>query len=192
MRQFQAGQGEAFDTLFARYTSPLINFTYRFLGSRDEAEDVAQEVFVRIYRSKERYDPARPFRAWIFTIAARLAADHTRKRKRHAETSLDRSVSTEEDIPLSAVLPDSGALSPEEIQTKKEVSRTVQAALAGLPNQQRTAVLLCRFEQMAYEDIAKTMGLSASSVKSLLFRARQTLAKILIPYHELQAKQIKI
>ena len=184
MGLFQSGDEDAFRTLFERYTVPLINFAYRFLSSRSEAEDVAQEVFLRIYRNKERFDTGRPFRGWIFTIAARLASNHASKRKTHAETALDRNPSAEDAPSLAETLADSAALTPEQEELRKELAGKVQKALADLPSPQRTAVLLSRFEGMSYDEIAGTMGTTVSAIKSLLFRARQTLVKDLAPHYE--------
>ncbi|HMU76164.1 MAG TPA: sigma-70 family RNA polymerase sigma factor [Elusimicrobiota bacterium] len=88
MRQFQAGDGEAFDALFDRYSARLINFAFRFLHSREEAEDAAQDVFLRLRGKKERYDPSRPFRPWLFSIASRLVSNRLRQKKRHPLLSI--------------------------------------------------------------------------------------------------------
>lgn len=184
MRQFQAGEEGAFETLFTRYASPLVNFTYRFLGSQGEAEDVAQETFLRVYRNKGRYDASRPFRTWLFSIAARLALNQSRNRKRHAQTSLDGQKLDEETGSLLDSLPDPASPAPEEVLRKEALAQAVKNALATLPENQRAAVLLCRYERMPYEEIARTMGCSLTAIKSLLFRARQTLKKMLAPYAE--------
>lgn len=174
MRRFLAGDEGAFKALFDRYTPVLINFAYRFLGSRAEAEDLAQDVFIRIYRQKERYDPSRRFRPWMFSIGVRLALNRRRDRKRHAETPLEDS--------LAALVPDTRSPLPEETFRKHELNQVVRKALAALPENQRAAVLLGRYERMTYEEIAKAMGCSVAAVKSLLFRAKQILKRELASY----------
>jgi RNA polymerase sigma-70 factor, ECF subfamily len=181
MRRFQSGEDEAFRVLFDRYASHLINFAYRLLSSRDESEDIAQEVLLRVYKGKDRYDPSRPFRPWIFSIASRLISNRLRDRKRHPQVSLNfKPDEDHHDIP-TIDLADKSSHPTEEILEKQQLAQHVQKALADLPENQRTAVLLARFEEMPYEEIAATMGSSVSSVKSLLFRARQTLKAVLTP-----------
>lgn len=174
MGRFQTGEGEAFDLLFDRLGARLINFAYRFLHSREEAEDVAQETLLRVHGARERYDPSRPFRPWLFSIAARLISNRLRQKRRHPILSLFRA--EENDPPSPRQDPPAPAEDlPEHGLEKAQRVAVVRAALARLPENQRTAVVLARFEEMSYEDIAQTLGVSVSSVKSLLFRARQNL-----------------
>lgn len=179
MRRFKEGAEEAFEEIFDRYSAHIINFLFRFLNSQEELEDIAQEVLLRIYKNKERYDPGRPFRPWIFSIAARLASNHLRHGRRHPQNSLD---GASDDVnganPLSQ-LPDQTLREPEKTLEKKLLVRSVQEALSKLPENQRIAVLLARFEDMSHEEIAQTLGVSLSSVKSLLFRAKESLKKSL-------------
>lgn len=182
MRRYLAGDEGAFTVLLDRYAPHIINFAHRFLHSREESEDIAQEVLLRIYRGKERYDPSRPFRPWIFSIASRLVSNRLRDRKRHSQVSLDL---TRQDCPdeIPAMdIPDKSSPLPEEILQKQRLAEDVQKALEILPENQRTAVLLARFEEMSYEEIAQTMGSTVSAVKSSLFRARQALKTSLAPY----------
>jgi RNA polymerase sigma-70 factor, ECF subfamily len=171
MGRFQGGDEEGFQTLFDRYAAHLINFAHRSLNSREESEDVAQEVLLRVYRSKDRFDASRPFRPWVFSMAVRLIYNRLRDRKRHPGFSLDQK--PDEDRP-GPELPDQSPL-PSESLEKQHLAREVRKALDGLPENQRTAVLLARFEEMSYTQIAEAMGVSVTAVKSLLFRAKQTL-----------------
>jgi RNA polymerase sigma-70 factor (ECF subfamily) len=173
MRRFRSGDEEAFQSLFNCYAPPVINFAYRFLHSQAEAEDLAQEVFLRVYKGRERYDDNRPFKPWLFAIASRLISNHLRNTKRHHQVSLDYTPA-EDEAPLASIIPEK-SLRPDQQIDQQEKVRAVQAALDGLPENQRTAVLLARFEEMSYEDIAEVMGVSITAVKSLLFRAKQTL-----------------
>lgn len=179
MVRFQAGSEAAFELLFDRYSSHAINFAYRFLNSRQEAEDIAQEVFLRIYRAKERYDPKRSFRTWFFSIAARLISNQRRFEKRHPKEPLENTSLEEEDHSFINTIADSSCPPSEELLEKKQLARQVQQALKELPKNQRIAILLARFEEMSYEEIAKTMDIPVTAVKSLLFRARQTLKRSL-------------
>lgn len=182
MRRFQSGDGESFRVLFERYAPRVVNFIHRFLNDRAASEDVAQEVFVRIYKARERYDSSRPFRSWIFSIAARLASNWLRDKGRHPQISLDGQADDEES-PKSLIqrLRDTTFTITEDALERNQKIRAVQDCLAALPENQRTAVLLARFEEMPYEEIAQAMDISVPSVKSLLFRARQTLKTTLAP-----------
>jgi RNA polymerase sigma-70 factor (ECF subfamily) len=177
MRQFQSGDGVAFEILFDRYSTHLINFAHRFLFSREESEDAAQEVLLRIHGARDRYDSSRPFRPWLFSIASRLISNRLRQKKRHPLVSLFHSADegSDESIPLD--VPDRGDSGPEQIIEKHHLAAHIQSVLSRLPGNQHTAVVLARFEEMSNEEIAQTMGISVSSVKSLLFRARQTSKK---------------
>jgi len=177
MRQFQAGDGEAFDALFDRYSARLINFAFRFLHSREEAEDAAQDVFLRLRGKKERYDPSRPFRPWLFSIASRLVSNRLRQKKRHPLLSIFNREDDEGESPVLIDPADPPDERPEQTAEKRHMAAAVQSALAKLPENQRMAVVLARYEEMSQENIARTMGVSIIAVKSLLFRARQNLQK---------------
>lgn len=189
MRRFQAGDEESFRVLFDRYASRVVNFIHRFLHDREASEDVAQEIFLRVYRAKERYDSSRPFRSWIFSIAARLASNWLRDKKRHPQHSLDGRPDDDGDSrALTQTLRDTSSPLEAAMEERSRKAQAVQECLAALPESQRTAVLLSRFEEMSYEEIAQAMDLSVASVKSLLFRARQTLKITLLPVLENEQK----
>jgi RNA polymerase sigma-70 factor, ECF subfamily len=185
MARFQGGDEEAFQALFGHYSSRLINFAHRSLRSREEAEDVAQEALLRVYRKKDRYDPARPFRAWLFSIAVRLVSNRRRDSKRHPGLSLDGRPEEGTQGPPPE-LPDAPSGRPEQAVEKQRLVQAVQETLEALPENQRAAVLLARFEGMSYEEIAQALDISEASVKSLLFRARQTLKDSLASYAPLE------
>lgn len=191
MARFKEGSEDDFNVLFDRYSSHVINFVYRFLGSREEAEDLAQEVFLRVYRAQNRYDASRPFRPWLFAIASRLVSNRLRDRKRHPLASLDQQAEGESGEPLSWQFPDPPPTRPAESLDKRDLALTVQNVLDRLPETQRMAVLLARFEEMSYEDIAQSLGTSVSAVKSLIFRARLTLKEALTPYVQSEPSQKK-
>ncbi len=176
MRRFQAGDEAAFRTLFDRYAARLVGFASRLLRDRDEAEDLAQEVLLRVYRGSAPYDPRRPFKAWVFTTAARLGYNRLRDRRRRPGVSIDTGGAEGGRIELAD--PAGSAEIPVE---KRERAAAVDKALASLPDDQRTAVLLARFEELSYEEISKALGTTLPAVKSLLYRARIALASRLAP-----------
>ncbi|MBI4669916.1 MAG: sigma-70 family RNA polymerase sigma factor [Elusimicrobia bacterium] len=180
MRRFQAGDEDAFAALFDRYAAHLVNFAWRFLGNQNESEDLAQEALLRVYKSKSRYDPSRPFKPWIFSIAARIVSNSLRSKRRHPLLSLDQppQANSGDTILNSAEL---SIVSSEfaEAFERNEAVEAVKKAIADLPQDQRIAVSLARFEDMSYEEIAEAMDTTLPAVKSLLFRARQNLKKFL-------------
>jgi RNA polymerase sigma-70 factor (ECF subfamily) len=180
MSRFQGGDEEAFQDLFNRYAPRVINFACRFLHSQAEAEDIAQEVFLRVYKGRERFDGAKPFRPWLFAITSRLISNRLRDNKRHPHIPLEP-VTNEDETAAILPIPET-ALRPDQVMDQQEKIQAVQAALRALPENQRTVVLLARFEEMSYDEIAQATDLSVASVKSLLFRAKQTLKQVLIPY----------
>jgi RNA polymerase sigma-70 factor (ECF subfamily) len=188
MERFQSGDAQAFQSVFDRYSSHIINFTYRFLKSREESEDIAQEVFVRVYNQKDRYDASRPFRPWLFSIAMRLTLNRLRDRKRHATFSVDEEKDGD-DPKVFSELPDKALVNPPQILERQMTVQKVQEALHALPENQRIAVVLARFEGMSHEEISQVMDISVVAVKSLLFRARQTLKTKLSSYVEKESEK---
>lgn len=180
MRRFQSGDTDAFVLLFNRYSTHLINFANRFLFSQEESEDAAQEVLLRIHSAKDRYDVSRPFRPWLFSIASRLISNRLRQKKRHPLVSLFHSTEDDDSPPVDP--PEQRRHGPEQNMENQHLAALIQSSLALLPENQRTAVILARFEDMTNEEIAQTMETSVSSVKSLLFRAKQTLKNALKPF----------
>jgi len=177
MRQFQAGDVESFKSIFDRHSQHILNFSFRYLHSRTDAEDVTQEVFLRIHRGKDDYSPNRPFRPWLFTIASRLLSNRVRDIKRRPQISLD---SADPDATHEAFLvPDRTTPEPAQAAEVAERAAVVRKALNGLPNNQRIALLLCRFDGFSYEQIAEMMETTVSAVKALLYRAHQTLKQTL-------------
>jgi len=181
-QRFQSGDDTAFKALLDRYSAHLINFAYRYLGSKEEAEDIAQEIFLRIYRRKDSYDPARLFRPWLFAIAARLISNRARDRGRRSTVSLDQETDDGSTERPGLGIADAASPVPEGRLAQDEAVGKVRAALEALPEDQRRAVLLAKFEDMPYEEIAQAMATTVPAVKSLLFRARQSLKTALAGY----------
>jgi len=158
-----AGDDDAFAELLTRYRKPVLNFIYRLVGDAAEAEDVAQDVFVRAYRHLADYDPRRQFSTWLFALARNAAIDRLRYRQRHP---------TE---PLSDIVAASLARGPSTEAESRDLGRQIAAAIAQLPEDQRTAIVLAEYHGLSHAEIAEVMDCSEKSVESRLYRAKQTL-----------------
>jgi RNA polymerase sigma-70 factor (ECF subfamily) len=176
----------AFEQLVSRYQSRLITIMHHLMGSRDQAEDLAQEVFLRLFRARKRYQPEARFSTFLFTIAHNVASNARRTLARRKEVQVrnrespSRSVQT-----LEELAQDASSLMPTRQLDKAEAAEIVNLAMESLNERQRLAVLLCKFEGMSYADIAETMDLTPQAIKSLLARARGNLRDVLQPYlHE--------
>lgn len=184
----------AFEELMLRYQSRLVTVLVHLVGDRDTAEDVAQEVFLRVYRSRKKYVPGSKFSTWLFTIANNAASNARRSRSRRKERNL--APATDDTGAWGGASLDqmaqarSGSM-PTRRLDKAEMQAAVRAALETLHERQRLAVLLCKFENMSYLEIAETMAMSPQAVKSLLSRARENLRLALEPYLEHGAVPIK-
>lgn len=181
MTQVQAGGRGAFEELVRRYRQPVMNFVGRTLPDAAEAEDIAQGVFVQVFKAAARYRPEAKFSTWLFTIARNLCLNELRRRGRHPAESL---TALTDESGTGRPLADSRAAPPTTDLLRAELERKVEEAIADLPENQRTALLLCREGEVAYEDIAAVLGVSLSAVKSLIFRGRETLKARLKPYLE--------
>ena len=181
MLRVKQGDATAFTRLVDKYKQPVMNLAYRTLRDLTEAEDLAQNVFVQVYKSARRYEPSAKFSTWLFTIARNLCLNEIRRRARHPAESLDQTHSEADDQPLHQV-EDRRVASPPEELLHGELEQKITAALAELPENQRTALLLCRQEELSYEEIAEVLGCSLSATKSLIHRGRETLKSKLKPY----------
>jgi len=171
MLRVKEGDGTSFGVLLEKHRASVIHFIYRLVEEQAVAEELAQEVFLRVYRSRSSYEPTAKFKTWLFRIASHLALNWLRDEK-HA-----RGQERLDDV--------SGNLPARQISDRRpSVEQTlvyavkleeVRQAIAALPEKQRTAVLLHKYEEMAYTQIAKVLECSESAVKSLLFRAYETL-----------------
>jgi RNA polymerase sigma-70 factor (ECF subfamily) len=181
MLRVQRGDTRAFEELMARYQQSVANLLYRSLGDAAEAEDLAQNVFIQVYKSAARYRVSAKFSTWLFTIARNLCLNELRRRTRHPAVSLDAPHPEHEDE-AGRPLPDRRASGPVESALHAELEAKIQEALNDLPENQRTAILLCREQELSYEDIAAVLGCSLTAVKSLIHRGRETLKRRLKPY----------
>jgi RNA polymerase sigma-70 factor, ECF subfamily len=166
MLRFQAGDRSAFDVLFRRYSGPLVHFLSRMVAERARAEELAQDVFVRIYQARERYQATARFSTYAFGIATRLALNDLDRAHRRFE----RKVLEEASERIADGAPD-----PDERLDAKRSAERLEAAMAELAPRQRAALMLRAEEGLGYEEIGAALGASVASVKSLLHRARGEL-----------------
>lgn len=181
MLRVKRGDGDAFAQLVGKFEQPVFNLVCRILRDPDEAEDIAQNVFVQVFKSAHRYEPSAKFSTWLFTIARNLCLNEIRRRVRHPAGSLDEPGPGGGEHPEADLL-DRAALQPGDASVREELFRKVDQAIDALPETQRTALQLCREEELSYEEIAQVIGCSLSATKSLIHRARETLKARLKPY----------
>lgn len=148
-----------------RYRRPIVNFVYRMIGDAGDADDVAQDVFVKAYRNIARYTSKGNFSTWLFALARNAAIDHLRWRRRHPLRPPDEPVEQEDTRSVRSEV------------TARETGKHIARAIAELPEDQRTAIILCEYHGMAYAEIAEVMNSSTKSVESRLYRAKQTLRR---------------
>jgi RNA polymerase sigma-70 factor (ECF subfamily) len=181
MLRVKQGDTAAFAELVEKYKQPVMNLACRTVRDATEAEDLAQNVFVQVYKSAHRYKSSAKFSTWLFTIARNLCLNEIRRRSRHPADSIDASRSEHSDEGPQQ-FPDKGAIAAPERLLQDELEEKIEEALAELPENQRTAILLCRQEELSYEEIAEVLGCSLSATKSLIHRGRETLKIKLKPY----------
>jgi len=181
MLDVKAGDDSSFDFLLVKYRSPLVNFLYRMVRDRATAEDLAQDVFLRVYRARKHYTPSAKFTTWLFRIATNVALNSVRdNRHQRMEVSLDAPVSAEDEDPMPRDLPAREKRIDEQLLERDRVV-FIQRAIGSLPEKQRAAVLLHKYEEMDYAEIAKILDCTEAALKSLLFRAYENLRGQLAP-----------
>jgi RNA polymerase sigma-70 factor, ECF subfamily len=174
MLRVKAGDQPAFDYLVQKYRRPLVSFMYRMARNAAAAEDLAQEVFLRVYRSRASYEASAKFTTWLYRIATNLAVNHardTRHERPEVTVSLDE---PDEDSGTTLELPDA-SLTAEQVMVRRERMLAIRSKVEALPEQQRLAVIMHKYQQMDYKQIADVLKKSESATKSLLFRAYETL-----------------
>lgn len=190
MLSFQRGEEAAFDRIVGHYQTGIQHYLIRTVRDAGRAEDLTQDVFVRVVRSRGRYQATASFRTWLFTIANRLALNEVRAVRRRRRVFTDALPAPEwEDGAGSAEqfwanVPDPGAEAPTESVERKEMESVIESLLERLPGNQRAAVDLQRDGDLSYKEIAGVLGVSISAVKSLLVRARESLKRGLERYLE--------
>ena len=181
MLRVKRGDRAAFTELVEKYRQPLFNFVFRTLRDETETEDVAQNTFLQVYKSRARYQRTAKFSTWLFTIARNLCLNEIRRRSRHPAESLEETHPEHDDQP-SRQYEDKKIFLPTETALHGELAQKIEEALAELPENQRTAILLCRQDELSYEEIAEVLDCSLSATKSLIHRGREMLKEKLKPY----------
>jgi RNA polymerase sigma-70 factor, ECF subfamily len=181
MLRVKQGDFDAFEELVEKYKQPVMNLVYRTLPDATEAEDLAQHVFLQVFKSAHRYEVSAKFTTWLFTIARNLCLNEIRRRSRHPAESLDETFPDNEDQPIRQP-EDNKSFSPPDALLHGELEQKIEQALAELPEKQRTAILMCRGDEFSYEDIARVLDCSVSATKSLIHRGREALKQKLKPY----------
>lgn len=179
MLAFQKGEKSAFEALLRKHYRNVLNFCYRFLGRRDSAEDITHEVFLKAYQSAAGYQPRARFRTWLYTIARNLCFNELRRKARQM-SAFGEAGNRDTEHPANPMPED--ALTPEDRVLRKERMAAIRAAIAELPENQRMAVILRRYDDFSYEEIAAALDTSEKAVKSLLSRAKEHLRKKLAPW----------
>jgi len=181
MLRVKRGDRAAFVELVEKFQQPLFNFVFRTLRDDTEAEDVAQNTFLQVWKSRARYQRTAKFSTWLFTIARNLCLNEIRRRSRHPAESLEETHAEHDDQPQRQY-EDKKVFLPTENVLHGELAKKIEEALDELPENQRTAILLCRQDEMSYEEIAEILNSSLSATKSLIHRGRETLKEKLKPY----------
>jgi RNA polymerase sigma-70 factor, ECF subfamily len=177
MQRIARDDTAAFDALFLRHRRAVFSYTFRMVGEGAAAEDLTQECFLRVWRSRQRYEPTAAFRTWLFTIARRLALDELKRRQAHPAVR-DTETADDEDSTgtVEAIAVDS--VNPQELVIARELARTLDQALRALPEEFREAAILRDVEGMSYEEIAGILGCPLGTVKSRINTARKRLQAV--------------
>lgn len=187
LKRFADGDEESFAAVVARWQKPLLNFIYRIIPERTEAEDLAQEVFLKVAAAAAGLSRQAKFSTYLYRVAYNLAIDRIRRRTVRSASaafvSLDEHAENTDGESFNRQAADSADLPADLLRERLETKRSVEAALAELPESQRAAIILKVYEDRPYSEIAEILGVSIPSVESLLFRARQNLKSRLSAFH---------
>jgi RNA polymerase sigma-70 factor (ECF subfamily) len=174
MLRVKAGDDSAFEYLVQKYRRAMVSFMFRMAHNSAVAEDLAQEVFLRVYRSRQSYEASAKFTTWLYRIATNLAVNHARDTRHERPENVVSLDQKDAETGQSVDLPDKG-LTVEETMVRRERMAAIRQRVQSLPERQRIAVLMHKYQQMDYKQIAEILKLSESATKSLLFRAYETL-----------------
>src|SRR5581483_494143 len=174
MLRVKAGDDSAFGYLVQKYRRPMVSFMYRAARNPAAAEDLAQEVFLRVYRSRANYEPSAKFSTWLYRIATNLAVNYARDTRHERPENVVNIDEQDSKTGLGVDIPDS-SLTAEQAILRHERMAAIRQRVQALPERQRMAVLMHKYQQMDYRQIAQVLKLSESATKSLLFRAYETL-----------------
>jgi len=173
MARVAKGDEDAFEILVNRHQTSVLNLIYRFIGDRTQAKDLAQEVFIRVWQSAKSYEPNAKFTTWIYRITANLCFNELKSSRRKKWLQFFRFGEDQENT-IEEVIVDPSP-SPEDLLLSREQSRRISGALQSLPENQRMALILKRYDDLSYQEIAQILGCSVSAVESLLVRAKRNL-----------------
>ena len=172
MLRFQKGDEPAFEELVKKHTRGVLNLVYRYMNDASRAEDVAQDIFVKVYKARMKYEPKAKFSTWLYRVAVNHCLNEIRARKSQPALA----------SPNNDLLEQPAGEDPDARISRAELQQAVKEAINSLPENQRMAVILARYEDMSYDEIAETMGMSLEAVKSVLFRAKENLKQALSRY----------
>ena len=178
INRFNEGDPSAFGELFNKHKRNVINLSYRFVQNKEAAEDIAQEVFIKIYEKKFHFDPSAKFSTWLYKVTVNAAIDRTRK-KNFFDRSLDKTETDQEGEgkALLETLSDPSAVSPADFLASEEIKNLVQIEIQKLPEKLKTPVLLYQFENLSYEEIARILGITTKAVERKIHHAKEILRK---------------
>jgi RNA polymerase sigma-70 factor (ECF subfamily) len=179
MLECRKGDMSAFELLVRRYQDALVNYIHYTINDYHRAEDLAQETFLRVFKSASRYEPKASFKSWLYTIATNLSRNEIRNRARRKTCFLEDMVDENEDVYDSEFMIDT-RFQPDILYEKKERQQFIKKTLKQLPENQRLALTLVTYQELSYEEISEILNCSVGAVKSLLHRARQNMKKLLI------------
>jgi len=181
VQAFLGGHDRAFDELVSRYQTRLLNFVYRTVGDRERAEDLVQEVFIRVYRHLHRFDQSKKFSTWAYTIASNLAKNELRNRSRNPLV-LFQTIKRHWEADHRPLEFEDSSSRPDDLFRKRHLRELVEQSVSQLPEHHRVVFVLRELEGKAYEEIAEITGCNLGTVKSRLNRARNNFATIIAPH----------
>jgi len=176
MMRAKSGDDSAFTDLMRRHYKGLVNYIYRFTNNRETSEDLAQEVFLRVYRSVKTYTPQAKFSTWLYKIATNLCFTNLKAKGREQNFSLDE---MQENI---GDFKDPRPENADHVVYRKEIKETIFKALECLPEKERVSIILCKYEELPYEEVADVLGCTVGAVKTYVYRGRMKLIDKLKPY----------
>jgi RNA polymerase sigma-70 factor (ECF subfamily) len=176
MMKAKSGDDAAFSELMKRHYKGVLNYTYRFTNNRENSEDLAQEVFLRVYRSVKRYRPEAKFSTWLYKIATNVCITAVKARGREQNVSLDEIQENAGDVR------DRNSADVDKLTFRREIGSAIFEALKSLPKRERIAIILCKYEGLPYEEVAEVIGCTVGAVKAYVHRGRMKLIEKLKPY----------
>jgi len=184
MLRFKDGDTSAFDTLFKKHTSRIINYVYRFVRNREIAEELAQEIFLKVYENADSYRAQAKFSSWLYAIATNVCLNEIRKpqfRVRHQSLDAPKSIHAGDEEIKHEISTMNG---PDRELERQEIESVIKEGLEQIPEKQRIAFILNKYQELSYAEVAHVLKVSEKAVKSLIHRAKEALAKSLEPLME--------